>query len=435
MTPARRKATPSIHVPLWRSDAGKRLRMLLPELIVSILVMTCFSTIVILTNRTNVTRCLLIACISQVFAQTFLYVCTYLSNPERKLAFATPLVFTFIIPSLMLVATISREYDTLLEQLVLGASTSMLMGMLVFYFTRTRPIFVFLAVEMLIFGMMIDETTYIPLSLHIVGFTAFMVLYVMRNAATRITIDDGPATWESDEDASKSARFSLGIYGQIAAIGAVIGVLCLAAALGGNFVISRAAHSSNYVTSQPTHVSDERPQATPSTPTSTPPAEHPIDGHENSSAQATPAPLNRDVLVALLLIAILMSPFAVWFLLHAYTRGSLQRQPDTATRVARIYLAILKRLDAVGITREETMTPIEFLEAYELELTKLTEPAGLDTDAWIVLTDAYEEARYAGLEPTEDELKACWQIYDALPKCIRMEYGWRRYLTGPFWHM
>ena len=92
-------------------------------------------------------------------------------------------------------------------------------------------------------------------------------------------------------------------------------------------------------------------------------------------------------------------------------------------------------MDAVGIARNEAETPYEFLSAHEDELVELTAPAGMGLDEWMVLTDAYEKVRYAGLDPTEAELETCWRLYDALPGCARQALGWHHYLIGAFWNM
>ena len=70
-----------------------------------------------------------------------------------------------------------------------------------------------------------------------------------------------------------------------------------------------------------------------------------------------------------------------------------------------------------------------------MELEEFTAPAGIGFDAWTALTDTYEKARYAGLDPTPAELETCWRIYDALPACAREAVGRRAYLIGPFWRM
>jgi len=460
MKPTYRMKTPSRSIPLWHEDARERLRVLLPELTVSIVGSACLSAIVMQSDHTTIATCLLVACVTQVVAQTLLYVCTYLTNPARNLAFAMPFVFAFIVPVVQTASYAFGPSGATTDVSFFGASMSMIMGMLLFYFTRTRPSFVFLALEVLILGSLIDDLTS-ALPLHFAGIAAYTALYVIRNSATRITLDDIPVSRESDLDADENERPSLGIYGQVAAVGAVIGALCLATALCGNLVVSRARHMGDNVTSQTTgtgqaadanqttdpgqaadadqtaDTGQEKPSGTPTS--STQQGEQALgeDGGPTAdpTAQDVSAPWVRGALLALAVIAMLALPFGVKLLLRAWARRSLQREQEPAVRAAHIYLAILSRLGAVGIERDETMTPLEFLAANERDIVELTKPAGLDENEWITLTDVYEKARYASLDPTEDELEACWRIYDALPACAREALGLRRYLLDPFWRM
>lgn len=466
MKPTYRMRTPSRHIPLWREDARERLHALLPELVVSIIGSACFSAVFLYSDRTTVATSLFVACVSQVVAQIFLYVCTYLTHPERNLAFATPFFFAFVVPVAQMVSFATGSSDPAGSTLTYGPPVSMLVGMLLFYLTRTRPSFVFLALEVLILGSLIDDLASV-LPLHMAGIAAYTVLYVMRCSATRITLDDIPASRESDSDAGENERSSLGIYGQIVAVGAVVGALCLTTALCGNLIVNRARNMGGDVTSQTTSTSQtidtdqatdaaqttnadqaadadqtadtsqEKPPITPTSSTSQGDQTAGEDGGPtpNPTAQDGSAPWVRGALLALAVIAMLALPFGVKLLLRAWARCSLQREQEPAVRAARIYLAILSRLSAVGIERDETMTPLEFLAANERDIVELTKPAGLDENEWITLTDVYEKARYASLDPTKDELEACWRIYDALPACAREALGLRRYLLNPFWRM
>ena len=59
---------------------------------------------------------------------------------------------------------------------------------------------------------------------------------------------------------------------------------------------------------------------------------------------------------------------AIW---RAYVRFSLEHEPQTTNLAARLCLGIIARLKAVGIVRDETETPIEFLSKHEEELEEL----------------------------------------------------------------
>ena len=116
-------------------------------------------------------------------------------------------------------------------------------------------------------------------------------------------------------------------------------------------------------------------------------------------------------------------------------RQSIRHERTGADRVARLYQAIVDRLAVAGVVRDESDTPQEFLVLHGDELTDLTASAGLGNEAWEALTDAYQKARYAGDDPTSQELETSWQLYDALPGCLRRKVGWRRYLLEAFWRL
>ena len=426
-------------------NARERLRALLPELLLSIIAMTCMSVVMSYHDGSSVAMLVIVAGLTQVFVQGTLYACTYLIRDERGVNAAW-----LILPAGIMASEAILGFTGLANldsALVFASPLSILLGTMLFYIIRLRWTLVLFVTELLVLVDSIDEIVVIEPSMlfvHIACICAIAALLLMRSSATRITMPDG---WEraATKPATNEGRPSrtLGIYGQVAALSVAVGLVCLMVAFAGTPAVWRRPATGESGTN--VSVETDPTADTGSTVEETP--EGPVgdvlmddDLADTQSAGDAMAPDSSGPAVGgppliPVLLALLALPVPLRLLARRVARLSLERERQPTDRATKIYLRALSRLDAVGIVRDEAMTPREFLSAQEDRLVELTAPAGVGLDEWAALTDVYEKARYAGLDPTEDELRTCWRVYDALPACARRTLGWCRYLAGAFWRM
>ena len=450
--------------PLWRPDARERYRALLPELLLSILAVTCISIVMSYHEGDGVATLVIAASLTQIYVQGTLYTCTYLMEEDPGVNIA----WMLMLPGGIMVSEAILGFTGLTSlygnSLIYACPLSILVGTVFFYAARLRWTFIVFAVEMLFYVNLADELVAHEASLlfvHIACIFATTALFVMRTSATRITMSDDEerAIGETVSTGEWPSR-TLGIYGQIAAFVVAVGLFCLTVAFAGTpaawrgLVTNGTGSSEAVETTSPADVdaTDVDLETETGQVTETNPMAEEAQGESATAAQPTneetnPQPADDTVTpepsrastggipTPLLLLALVALSFPLRLLLRRLARFLLARERQATDRAAKIYLRILSRLDAVGISRNEAETPYEFLSVHEDELVELTAPAGMGLDEWMVLTDVYEKVRYAGLDPTEAELETCWRLYDALPGCARQALGWRHYLIGAFWNM
>lgn len=428
-----RKAAPAPRRPFWHADWRARLRAMLPELPAAIVAAACIVVVLTASSDTDLATTFVIALISQVLVQAAMYVFTYLADMGSHpwLPYAA-LLLVGIGP--MFGVAFSHISTTLLGLPSLDTGLfSMIVfpvGAGVFWITRARPLFIFFVVELLSISDVLDEMTVAILPVHLAAMASIAILYVMRSSATRITMifdeRDLPET-ESDEQGGKTS--ALGLFGQVAGVAAAVVALCLAMSLAGLPLITRPENPPVATTQQETASAGESGQVDSAIEVSNNVQVN--TGAASSSTRSTPPWW----VLALVLLMLPTLPFAVHLLRRAHARRSLEHEPLAADRAARLYLGIIARLEAAGIMRDEAETPAEYLARNGAELERLVAPADMALSSWTTLTDTYERVRYAGASPTEEELATCWQLYDALPICLRKQLGWPRYLLGAFWRM
>lgn len=432
MTSSQRTKARSMRTPLWYPNAPTRIRALLPELALSVVAMTCMSTVLSYYDGTDLITLVMAMAAVQTLVQAILYACTYIVQDMRWVVFVPFLLVAMAIPVSSMGAAIwgFSPVGTYAIPLSVG------MGVMLFYLMRPRAGLIALLIELLVLGELVSEIPSLW-AIHVVGLAAFAALLVMRSSATRITrsfVAEEAAASRSVDDAADDTGHatSMGIYGQVAALAAAATALCLAVALGGTWLTMPAMPADVAPAEAPTPAPQEEQS----------PAE--MQPHDNTTtAEQTRDTAPRETgsragfgpLVLALLLAALALPVPVRLLMRARARRALAREPQAADRAAKLYQVIIARLHVAGIVRDEAETPRMFLEAHAEELEGLTTPAGIGLDAWTTLTETYEKARYAGLDPTPPELETCWRIYDALPVCVRVAVGWRSYLTSRFWRL
>lgn len=422
--------TPASHSP-WHSDIPERLRAMLPEALVSIVAATCIAAVMSYRDGADVVSYVLIAGVTELIVQPILYACTYIID-DRRAAYAGIVLVALGMP----LGSVLALLLAMPESMSMASGLSTMMGALVFYCTRSRVTHVILMIEMLSISAVIDSPPTLLL-VHLVGAGAIVILFVMRSSATRITMLSGL-------DGSMT-----GAYGQIAAFGVAVAALCVAVAIVGGLPLGRefgvGSDSTVVSADAPAQTEDDQsadvpdqvegawPEDTQQTETNadTEAGESPAGAATEHSYRGLPSWL----LVTCLLAVVLVLPFAVRLLARAWVRRSLEQEPRASDRVAKIYLRAVARLEAMGIVRDEAQTPREFSMDHGEELKEHLAPVGMGLDEWTLLTQTYEKARYADLDPTASELATCWKLYDALPACARSAVGLPRYLLGVFWHM
>lgn len=446
MKAAHTKRTPMAQGPFWRPDARERLRAFLPEFMLSVVATTCTLVVMEFLGDANLFEAVILYAICQIVVQGALYVLTYLSEKPE----IANMVMLFAISGTPMLSAVALPFGiegVSAEHVGFGLATSAMMGMMVFYLTRTRVTFYLLLLEVLVISdaIRVDSSMLIP---HLVGLSAYIALYIVRRSPARMSIgfDARSQVVTHNDDASGKLPLSW----QAALLAAVVGTLCLTLSLGTGWSVNwwRNRADDTGTINQTVDVESRDDTQTveiehgegPSEGTVTDdPGEVPEE-HVGSTTQAgstgthSQSPLGP-LLALVVVLALLGLPFAVRLLTRRWTRLSILRETRSADRAARVYLAILSRLKALGIERDKGETPREFLILYEDELAAATASAEIGADEWAMVTDVYEKARYAELDVTEAELDACWRIYDALPGCARHSYGWLRYLAGPFWLM
>ena len=435
MTSPRTKQTGTPREPLWYPDVPARLRALLPELALSVVAMTCMTTIFGYHDGADLAALTMTMAATQLVVQTILYTCTYLVQ-DKRWALALPYLLATMTTPIFAMVGAAWGFSPLTNYAI---PISVGMSVLLFYLMRPRAGLVALLIEVLWLGALIADMPD-PWAVHMVGLAALAALLVMRSSATHITRDfvaeeTAPSLDEDDDGDDGTHALPVDIYVQVAVLAACTAALCLAMAFGGTWLTMPATPTDVTVTETPSPApSEETPAETQGSDQPHEDAESDVSTPDAAPAQAGARNLLR-TLVLVLVLAALVLPFPVRLLMRTRARRALAREPRATDRAAKLYRAIIARLDAAGITRDETETPQRFLKKHAMELEEFTAPAGIGFDAWTALTDTYEKARYAGLDPTPAELETCWRIYDALPACAREAFGLRAYLIGPFWHM
>ncbi len=464
MTPTSGKQARALQGPFWHTNARERLHALLPELLVSIVAMTCFTSVMTLGDDTSPLSVVITSGIMQLIVQGILYGFTYLVRDDRFSFNGWLFAMGFTIVIEMVAAPLAFANDESGMELVFITSISGMLGMMLFCLTRWRPLFIALIIEILVLGEVIEAGSP-ALPFHVVGLAALAVLFVMRSSATRITMDyvrEAPAATAGKKDDASSP---IGIFGQVAGMGVAAAALCLATSLLLTIPMGTVLQPDGNTTAEASHEASQAgsqgaDDASITSQDGDTPADVGQSGGEHVGSDATddgqaasdatsnePASIDQPIdqrrsggiafglLAILLLLATLVLPIPVRLMMRRRTRRALEQEPLATDRAAKLYLAIIERLEAAGIVRDKTQTPSEFVLERGEELAELTTPSSLGLDKWIMLTDVYERARYAELEPTQEELATCWRLYDALPSCTRASLGWHRYLAGPFWHM
>lgn len=437
MTTPRRSNAPEVREPLWREDARERLVALLPELAVSVVAFSCLAVVVNFSGKESILSLMAMAVIVQVLVQAIMYASTYLCANFRlatagwMFAILGAYGLGFLFAGMGSFGVVSSASE------VLPMVTAMF-GIMLFCLTRVRWLFVALVLEVLALADVVGDQGAL-LAVHLVGACALAALYVMRSSATRITTAEGAGELAvaSREDGQKERS----MHGRVALFAVAVASIGLVVALVGSLVLWRGEGTGLSADSVPSTTS--QPQSQPGAGQSANPG---ASQGEASSAQQgiqTEGPSAQEArqgfpwgpVIALALLALVLLPFVARGARLLHARSLIGGEPRLADRVARLYVGIVSRLEAVGIVREASSTPTEFLHAHAEELAAVATDMGFDESAWEELTDAYEKARYAGLDPAPAELQTCWRLYDALPAYVRKTLGLRRYLAGPFWRM
>ncbi len=435
----------TIKRPFWRSDSLERIKVFLPELVLSTLSFTCLTATISTPDGSDPGAIFVLALIAQTLTQCAIYAWTYLTTNE-SLQFSGWLVFPFLITMITLPVVFIRSMGIVSEDVVLALYVTSYAGVILFYSTRVRGVFIFLLMEILSVYTTVDLHGF-ALVLQLLGIAALVALFVVRSSAARITVTyrEDAATTEKD---GRRPRLSSPVLAAIVAA-AIVG-LCLSTAVTSFGVVRRwqAAHgapspqASEQVTNEGLGEQNSYDAAGEAQGESADTTPQEGLGEQPTSQDATPASKPNDTSSALsstiigaIALAVLVALAVLPFSGRILRRWRVGRRSGNADRVARVYLATLGRLNAAEIERSEEETPREFLEGHEAELEGLTALAGFGIDSWETLTNTYEKARYAEEDITDAELEECLQLYRALPKCIRTTIGWRRYLLGPFWHM
>lgn len=261
-TSARSGREPSTPGPLWHTGARKRLRVLLPELVVSIVAMTCMSSMMILTDEIDVATAVAIAGITQLVVQTFLYVCTYQSNDWRIIAWGWVLV-SLCVPLCSSLSSLPIVPAAASSHLGFAGPIAAMTGMMLFYLTRSRVSFALLAIEVLVVGNSAHNRDDLFL-VQLVLLASLAILFVMRSSATRITIHYEPvdANVNGGEAVLRDGAgvfSSLGMNGQVVLLGAAAVALSLAMALAGAYPMLRGFGADGTTTAPSSETKREEP--------------------------------------------------------------------------------------------------------------------------------------------------------------------------------
>ncbi len=446
MKAAHTKRTPMAQGPFWRPDARERLRAFLPEFMLSVVATTCTLVVMEFLGDVNLFEAVILYAICQIVVQGALYVLTYLSEKPE----IANMVMLFAISGTPMLSAVALPFGiegVSAEHVGFGLATSAMMGMMVFYLTRTRVTFYLLLLEVLVISDAIraDSSMLIP---HLVGLSAYIALYIVRRSPARMSIGfDARSQVVTHKD---NANGKLPLSWQTVLLATAVGMLSLTLSLGTGWCVNWWRGRANAtgtigqtVETEPrddTQASEIEHEKSPSEDTVVESPSEVREEYVGSTTQAgstgthSQSPLGP-LLALVVILALPGLPFAMRLLMRRWTRLSILSETRSADRAARVYLAILSRLKALGIERDKGETPREFLILYEDELAAATASAEIGADEWAMVTDVYEKARYAELDVTEAELDACWRVYDALPGCACRSYGWLRYLAGPFWLM
>lgn len=442
---------------LVREDWRERLLVLLPELALMVVATTCMGTILVHDGKSSVLAPLAAIFIAQLFMQTLMYALVYLTT-NMNVATPEAALVSAMVPVLIMMFG-ERSGDALAQRMEFAVPVAMMAGSLLFACTRLRGTFVLLLLSVITLTEGVDQAEG-GLLIHLLGIAALMAVFVLRFSATHISWDY-QATGAVDGKL-ETAR-SLPVFVQVAAMSVLVGMLCLAATvavmplvrLGGNANTSQTTVATSSegngtrlgeqratgegelqdippLTADPTSVEHDEEAREPDA------AERDEANAAESASGGQPYEVLQSAaytLMGLLMMAAIALPVPLNLLRRRLARRAIEQEPLVVDRVGRLYLGIVARLEAAGVPRDEAQTPLEFLDRHAGQLAEFTAPAGCTVDDWFTLTEAYERARYGGIDPTPSELDACWRLYDALPRCARMRRGLLRYLTSTFWRM
>ena len=132
--------------PLWRPDVRERFRALLPELLLSILAVTCISIVMSYHEGDGVATLVIAASLTQIYVQGTLYTCTYLmeEDPGVNIAWMLMLPGGIIVSEAILGFTgLTSLYG---NSLIYACPLSILVGTVFFYAARLRWTFIVFAV-------------------------------------------------------------------------------------------------------------------------------------------------------------------------------------------------------------------------------------------------------------------------------------------------
>jgi hypothetical protein len=435
--------------PFWLPDAHERFKALLPELLLSIVATSSALTVMMYSDGANIGNNALLAIVIQTLLQSMFYILTYLtSNPGMTSLLA---IFGTSLLSLFPMMTFGNAPANS-PGLGVGASIYMLtsFGAVLFYLTRLRGTLIYVLMSVAVLGSAFIESDSPIAIFHLVSTAAYMAIFIIRSSPSRITVSSFPLNRPATHEVDKKRHLPVPVQAMLLAAGVSILSLLLAIGIGWRQGWSRSVDTSG---SFETTVDIEHEDRVTPVDGTTGEGGHEgtaLEGLEELAAEGgetTPAAsgtssarsgLPRALWAAIAVVAVmalLVLPFAIRLLLRKRTRRSIEGEASPADRAARIYLKILSRLGALGIERSEDETPHEFLVLHAKDLLAISEVAGLDENCWQTITSVYEKARYAGLDATEAEIDACWQVFDALPAYARLSMGWPGYLAGLFWLM
>ena len=155
MTLKRPAQSTRTHEPFWYPNARTRLRALLPELALSVVLMTC--TTVTIGYSEDVSMALLIAIMAliQMWVQPVLYGCTYLVRDTR--AFFVPLALIALPMPIYIIGWAAFLPVESFGALDFAIPLSVVTGATLFFLTRTRVGLILFAIEALSLGAVFNE--------------------------------------------------------------------------------------------------------------------------------------------------------------------------------------------------------------------------------------------------------------------------------------
>lgn len=140
----------------------------------------------------------------------------------------------------------------------------------------------------------------------------------------------------------------------------------------------------------------------------------------------------------LIVLCILLVAFVVAVLIRKWLRNRKKRRWEFLSRkqqISAIYTDLLKSFNKLGMGKAPGKAPAEYATEAADAMTAFAGSVERGGEAWKSLSLAYDAAHYGGIEPTDAQMQASWDFYDAFMRNASRKVGKLKYWFKYFWKL